>query len=308
MKNRIYITGIAATLVVFLGVSFKVQHWPGASILLFTGMLLLLFVFLPIALRSNYRAEGGSTGLLLYIVTWITCLVVFGSMLFKLLHWPGAGWLLMFAIPFPYVVFLPVYLAVTGKNPNHNIYNTVAILFLLALISAQSAMLSLSVSKDRIVDSLHLSETYERASKALADLPPDGSRSELNSAIDEATDLINQYEERIFRHEGITSEQFSADPGILTDLSRRKTAVHKLNGTEKELLERIEGKLREVGNLLRMSPGNTLSDEEIDLLLMPIPDTGEIYGWSSSKISFPLQPWMHVWLDGVRTRMEMMKE
>jgi len=45
--------------------------------------------------------------------------------------------------PFPYVVFLPVYLIVTEKNKSHNIYNTVYILLLLALNSTFAALLAL---------------------------------------------------------------------------------------------------------------------------------------------------------------------
>ena len=66
--------------------------------------------------------------------------------LFKVMHWPGASKALIVALPFPYVVFLPVFLAVTGKDKSFSIYNTVYVLFLLAGISVFSALLALNVS------------------------------------------------------------------------------------------------------------------------------------------------------------------
>ncbi|MCK7536611.1 MAG: hypothetical protein MZV63_39315 [Marinilabiliales bacterium] len=96
------------------------------------GVTLLVLVFLPLALRNHYLTEGNRQNRALYIVAWLTCFVVFGGMLFKVMHWPGAGKALLVALPFPYVVFLPVFLAVTGKDKNFSIYNTVYVLFLLA--------------------------------------------------------------------------------------------------------------------------------------------------------------------------------
>ncbi len=52
------------------------------------------------------------------------------AMLFKIMHWPGAGYVLRVSLPFPFVVFLPVFLAAASKNRNFNIYNTIAVLFL----------------------------------------------------------------------------------------------------------------------------------------------------------------------------------
>ncbi|MBN2864113.1 MAG: hypothetical protein JXN62_13180 [Bacteroidales bacterium] len=143
MKQKIYILGLAITLTVFTGIIFKVNHWPGAGYLMTVGIISLVILFLPLALRNHYKVEGNNKNLVLYIVTWLTCFVVFTAMLFKIMHWPGAGTALMISIPFPYVIFLPVFLIVTGKNKKFNIYYTVFVLFLLAAISGFSALLAL---------------------------------------------------------------------------------------------------------------------------------------------------------------------
>ena len=101
MKQKIYTLGLIITSVIFLGALLKINHWPGGGHLLTLGIVTLVVVFLPLALRNHYRTEGGRKNLLLYIVTWVTCLVMFGGMLFKLMHWPGAGKALLIALPFP---------------------------------------------------------------------------------------------------------------------------------------------------------------------------------------------------------------
>ena len=144
MKQKIYILGLVTTLIVVTGIMFKINHWPGAGYLLTIGIFSLVFIFLPVSLQNHYKAEGNKQNLILYIVTWLTCFVVFTAMLFKIMHWPGAGIALFISLPFPYVVFLPVFLTVTGKNKNFNIYYTVFVLFLLAIISSYSALLALN--------------------------------------------------------------------------------------------------------------------------------------------------------------------
>lgn len=144
MKQKIYLLGIATTILLFAGTTFKSYHWPLAGFLIAIGIFILLFVFLPLALVSNYKSEGKSGNRILYIITWMTCFTVFTAMLFKIMHWPGAGIALVIALPFPYVVYLPVFLYITSKNKNFNIYSTAFIFFLLTVVSGLSALLAVN--------------------------------------------------------------------------------------------------------------------------------------------------------------------
>jgi hypothetical protein len=146
MKQKIYILGVITAMIVFTGTIFKINHYAGAGILLIIGISSLVLLFLPLALENNYRVAENRKNLLIYIITYNTCFVVFTSMLFKLLHWPHAGTILTIAIPFPYVVFLPVFIIITSKDKNFNIYNTVFVLILLALNSVLSGLLALIIA------------------------------------------------------------------------------------------------------------------------------------------------------------------
>ena len=190
MKQKIYTLGLITTSIVVLGALLKINHWPGGGQLLILGIAMLVLVFLPLALRNHYTTEGNRKNRALYIVTWLTCFVVFGGMLFKVMHWPGAGKGLMLALPFPYVVFLPVFLAVTAKDKSFSIYNTIYVLFLLAGISVFSALLALNVSKEKIDDTMGLSRNYNRLEAMLDELPFSAANTPVALKIDEVLQVI----------------------------------------------------------------------------------------------------------------------
>jgi hypothetical protein len=307
MKTKIYYTGLIAALLVFLGVLFKIQHWPGAFFALAGGIFILLFVFLPFALRSNYKAEGTRGSAILYIVIWITCLVVLMSMLFKIQHWPGAGYLLIAAIPFPYVVFLPVYLIVTGKNQNHNIYNTVAILFLLTIVSALSALLSLGVTREKLTDSLLISGNYSRTETALESVVADNESSALTLKVDEALDLLNKYEDLRFLGEGITQQQWIENPYAIFQSSLKPIGSAGTRESVNRLYGELQSALSDIIGIVKSSSADKPLSDNIGNMLGMKKSSGEGYYFADPLFTSNLQPWEFVYLDGLRVNLMMIK-
>jgi gliding motility-associated GldL-like protein len=215
MKQKIYIVGLVTTLLVFIGTIFKVNHFPGAGIMLTLGLVGLVVLFLPLALVSHYKSEDSNKSKTLYIVTWLTCFVLFISMLFKIQHWPFAGLLLTIALPLPYVLFLPVFINVTSKNKNHNIYNTVAVLLLLAINSIFAALLALNVAKDKIDDSYDLANNYNRVEAVLNQLPANKSLQTVSKQIDDVIQIINEYQEIILKEEECSPVQWHGNSKYL---------------------------------------------------------------------------------------------
>jgi hypothetical protein len=258
MKQKIYILGIITVFIIVVGTLFKINHWFAAGILLTAGISTLVLVFLPVALINHYRTDGDRQNLILYLVTWLTCFVVFTAMLFKIQHWPLAGLFLLIALPFPYVVFLPVFLIVTSKNKNFNIYNTVFILLLMAGQSVFSVYLALGVSREKINNSLAFSNHYNRFEKVMRDLPVlsnNGPALILNNKADELLKLVNECEESMFKKAGITEEQWSNDPEKIGDLDSRNVAVKvMLTGKEPTLATRLESDLKDYIRELEKTP------------------------------------------------------
>ena len=256
MKQKIYFFGLFTALVVFTGAVFKVNHFPGAGILLTLGLSTLVLFFIPVALMNHYKSEESSHNKLLYFVTWLTCFVMFTAMLFKLQHWPGAGIMLTIAIPFPYVVFLPVFLTVTSRNKNFNIYNTVFVLLLLALNSVFAALLALNVSKDRIDDSYDLSENFNKLEKVLIQLPDRDAQSPVNMKIDEVLKIANECQYLILKQVGITQEQWSSNPYSVRNPVARGVAFEALySGSGSSPAEALLKGLNSLINEMEITPG-----------------------------------------------------
>ena len=113
MKNKIYYLGLIATTLVSLGCLYKIMHWPFAGIMLTVGMLILAILFLPLAVRSSYKAEPNKKLKTLYILVAIVFAIDFIGSLFKVMHWPGAKVLIMISLPLPFVVLLHISLYLT---------------------------------------------------------------------------------------------------------------------------------------------------------------------------------------------------
>lgn len=215
MKNKLYILGVVSTIIIFTGAIFKLNHLPGAGILITIGLSILVLLFLPLSFRNIFQADRNRTYLPVYIVTYITCFIVFTALLFKIQHWPFSNILLTIALPFPYIIFLPVFLIATTKNKNFSIYNVVFVLSLLALNSVFSALLALNVSKSRVEDSYRLSRNYNQIEKALGQLPEANPKSTVSLKIDEAIKIVNDYQDIILKKEGTSREQWKTNAGNL---------------------------------------------------------------------------------------------
>ena len=308
MKNKNYILGLITTGILFCGILFKVQHWPGAWILLTIGVFMTVFIFLPLALLDNYKAHGSKENRSLYIVTWLTCFVVFTSMLFKIQHWPGAGYGLLISLLFPYVVFLPVFLFVTSKNKNFNIHNTVFVLLLLAANSAIAALLVLNVSTEMTADSLKITGNYNKVEMVLDKVDTKNDQSPAVTKIDKVLKLVDEYQELIYKNEGITKEQLNNDPEILMEPGSRKIpSVTELTGREGSVVHDLQTALSDLIKLLEKSPEyGSLAKAAPGILNM---DTSRNFNyiWIDRLFKSNVQPWVHAYLDGLEANLKLMR-
>lgn len=310
MKQKIYTLGIVTTSIIFLGALLKINHWPGGGYLLIIGIVTLVIVFLPLALRNHFRTEGGRKNLLLYIVTWLTCFVLFGGMLFKMMHWPGAGKALLIALPFPYVVFLPVFLVVTSKDKTFSIHNTVAVLFLLAGTSISAALLALNVSKERLDDSLRLSHTYNSVEAVLDEIPAAaGGQVSVINKIDELLVIIDDYQRKIFSVEGMTEKEWNNDPTTFP----RPEAASILDkalitaGENPTYDTRLQTGLGELVSELRRTAANEDITGKIALIFdyFETPDDGP--GWTKGMFMVLPRVWSLIYLDGLETNLKLIR-
>lgn len=108
MKKTMKIFGVIAPIVLSLGALFKIEHWPGAGILMVLGFFLLSFVFLPSAIYVNYKEVSNRTKKWLHFTGFLGTFLLSVSFLFKIMHWPGAAIAMTLGVALVCLVFLPI--------------------------------------------------------------------------------------------------------------------------------------------------------------------------------------------------------
>jgi hypothetical protein len=276
--------------------------------MLTAGSLILVFLFLPAALISSYKAEGNSQNKLLYIVTYLTCFVVFIAMLFKIMHWPYAGLGLVIALPFPYVVFLPVFLVVTSKNKNFNIYNTVFVLLLLAINSVFSALLALNVSMGTIVDSYNLSRDYCHVEAAMADLKVPVLQPAVAVKMDEVVKIVNNYQDKILKYEGFTREQWKENPGNIKDAESVNIPM-AIMASEGESYpgDRLIQAQKDLVSVMEQSKGYEMTAKSMPLILGLADENGKAPDWTVTVVTGANLSWVLIYLDGLEANLKMVR-
>ena len=129
MKKFIYISGIILINLQLAGVIFKISHWPGAGVLLSLSVVLMVFLFFPIALITSYKQHKDKSQLHLYIIAYLTIAFTSLGMLFKIQHWPLASYMLIIGLPLPFILFLPFYVRYHNKTKAKSDRNFFGIIF-----------------------------------------------------------------------------------------------------------------------------------------------------------------------------------
>jgi hypothetical protein len=308
MKQKIYIFGLITTFLIFAGIVLKINHLAGAGKTMTIGFGTMVILFLPIALRNNFKSEGTRQNLLLYIVTWITCFVVFTAALFKIMHWPFAGTLITIALPFPYIVFLPVFLAVTAKNKNFSIYNTVFVLMLLVINSVFSGLLSLNVTRNRIDDSFNLSGNYFKVETILDKFPEQIPDNQVIQRLNEVLSTVDSYQEIIMKQENISPEQWKNNPQTIHNPDTKGLAARALinSGENPEGTKLLSG-LKNLVKSLEITPGYAELAKKTPQIFDILSPTGNEADWYSWKFKDNNLAWVLIYLDGLETNLKMIR-
>ncbi len=310
MKEKKYILGLISIGTLVLGAVFKVNHWPAAGIMITIGTLLVVFAFLPLALISNYRIEKNRANLPLYYTTWVTCLIVMSAMLFKIMHWPGAGILVVVSLPFPFVVFLPVYLYVTSKNKNYNMYNMVFVLFLLAVQAMFAALLALNVSRERIDDSLTFAADYNRVEEKIRPVVKDSGADDSKIVVDiNATlKIIDECQDMLFTGIGVTEKTWEEDPFKVPYMDSRGYLANLLIYNNDNAPGIMLGKsLDNLFNDFKEMKGSGASYDTFASIINYQREEDDVNSWSETLFTDNYLSWVLIYLDELEVNLLFLK-
>lgn len=119
MKTTMKFSAVAGTVLFGVAAMFKIQHWPGAGIMLTLGALILTFLFMPSALGVLRKETKSRKRLFLYISAFLSAGLFITGILFKIQHWNGAGPVLILAGIVIVFLLIPSLLAAGLKNPEN---------------------------------------------------------------------------------------------------------------------------------------------------------------------------------------------
>ena len=222
------------------------------------------------------------------------------------MHWPYAGILLTITLPFPYVVFLPVFLGVTSKDKNFNIYNTVFVLILLALNSVFLGLLSLNVTSERVQDSYQLSRNYINQQRGLSLLSANDSKSTVSIKIEDAIGAVNECQSKVLELDGKTLEEWKHDPGNLARPDIRGSAASGLDKEGKKTAIKMHNEIEELIKLMATTPGYEKLAKNAPAILDFKFSPSENADWYQQVFNDFLA-WVLIYLDGLETNLNMIK-
>lgn len=160
MKKTMFVLGIVAPVMIIIATIFKTQHWPGAGILLTLGLFTLGLIFLPmfvmIKIRDT-REQKKPVNFLLYITGLIAGILFIAGALFKIMHWPGAGIVLILSLFSVLVLFIPMLVLYIIREKENRLTNFSFLIFLLSFIAIFYMTYALRVSKD-VLDGFIITE------------------------------------------------------------------------------------------------------------------------------------------------------
>lgn len=112
VNYALYFTGLLSGIVFLLGNLWKIQHWPGAGLLLTLGLFSLAVFVIPMFATmkiQDTRRKGLKVNNFLYITGLVGGIAFLLGSLFKIQHWPASGILLTLGLSSLAFFFLPLF-------------------------------------------------------------------------------------------------------------------------------------------------------------------------------------------------------
>jgi len=219
----LYISAFVSAMFFILGTMFKIQHWPGAALILLLAGVSGIICFIPVLLISKLNQQENRSKRAIYIFGATALVLYIAGLLFKIQHWPGSGMLLMIALVILFFVVFPWYTVVTWKNES-NI--TAAFLFMVIgslAIVAPSTLISMNMQKT-YESGYYLNQQEQQALfKSLLSENSTFVKSNVDTAVApvlyQIVSKTNELLMAIERTEAKMISETEGEPGVAADLS-----------------------------------------------------------------------------------------
>jgi hypothetical protein len=144
----LYISAFIAGMFFIMGTVFKIQHWPGAGVILGLAALCGVLFFLPSLLASKLTDQENRSKRIIYFLgaAGLACYIL--GLVLKIQHWPGAAIFLMTGLFILFFIVFPWYTLITWKEDNNVSARFLFIVIGSIAIVVPSALVSLNVGRN----------------------------------------------------------------------------------------------------------------------------------------------------------------
>lgn len=229
--------------ILMLGVLFKVMHWPLSALLLIWGFGILLGIFIPLLLFSKLRENVPAKEKRIYSLGAFSLIIFELATLFKMLHWPGAGPLLIVGSFLLIGVFIPMYtnmkIKANAMSPGQFVFVITLSMYAIVLTSLLAMNVAGPVlerfSRDE-ADNSHIVNYFEKKKQRLL--------SEMSSDSTLASQLENK-------------------KSIIESASKVKELIHNMRI---ELVSFVEGVDKTTAQNLLSHPNQIIKKDNYDMV------------------------------------------
>jgi len=158
----LYISAFFTGLFFLMGILFKVQHWPGAKIVLTVGAMISIFLFIPALIASRFRDPESKSKHGIYIAGAVGLIFLIAGMLCKIVQWPFAAFFIMLSIVDLFFVVLPWYTWKTWREEKNVTAMFIYLIIGTVLLVVPAAIISLNVQKN-FADGYYYHQQEEQA-------------------------------------------------------------------------------------------------------------------------------------------------
>jgi hypothetical protein len=150
MKTTLKISGITSVCFTLLGAILKSLHLPGAGLAIVLGGLTFSLVFLPLMITLKFKDEESKVDKWVFTFGFTLGIGASLGIVFKLMHWPYANFLMFWSIALFVFAYVPIYFMSRIRRPEIKFNTTVNSVLMVACGGMLFALFNLKGSKATI--------------------------------------------------------------------------------------------------------------------------------------------------------------
>ena len=107
MKKVLNVFSGLAAIMIIIGAVFKLNHWPGTGAVLVLSMAFVSLLFFPVLLVVRVMNAQGRRAKAQNAFGVLSLMLLELGVLFKIMHWPMAGPMIVFSMAIPAFYVIP---------------------------------------------------------------------------------------------------------------------------------------------------------------------------------------------------------